>query len=60
MVWFSLNSKAILPSPAPQKSHVVKDPEKFPITEALIFRVFYLAYKDTALIVMTTGHGAHF
>lgn len=37
----------------------MKDTSKFSVTEALTFRIFYLAYEDTTLIVMTAGHGVH-
>lgn len=56
MVHFSLNNKVNRPPP---KGHVAKDTSKFPVTGAFIFRIFYLAYEDTSLIVMTAGHGAH-
>lgn len=37
----------------------MKDTIKFSVIEALTFRIFYLAYEDTTLIVMTAGHGVH-
>lgn len=36
-----------------------KDTSKFRDTEALIFRILYLAFKDSVLIVMTAGNGSH-
>lgn len=54
---FSLDNKAI--SAYLWKSYAEEDPSKLPVTEAWIFRILYLAYKNTTLVMMTAGYGAH-